>query len=97
MNYKALTFMLVAATSCGFGFAQTGSTTVVEDFKPTATTQEGKQYPQVNSERRVRASISAPTANKVQLDIGGKKYDMVKNANGVWTGESGAQDEGFHC
>lgn len=96
MNYKALTFMLVAATSCGFGFAQTGSTTVVEDFKPTATTQEGKQYPQVNSERRVRASISAPTANKVQLDIGGKKYDMVKNANGVWTGESAPQDEGFH-
>src|SRR5574344_1665645 len=96
MNNKALTFMLVAATSCGLGFAQNGSTSVVEDFKTTATTQEGKQYPQVNSEGRVRAGIMAPDAKRVQLDIGGKKYDMVKDERGFWKGESGPQDEGFH-
>src|SRR5690606_23520771 len=32
----------------------------------------------------------------VQLDIGGVKYDLVKDENGVWTGESAPQDEGFH-
>lgn len=32
----------------------------------------------------------------VQLDIGGVKYDMVKDADGVWTGESAPQDPGFH-
>ena len=67
-----------------------------DDYKPASTNQQGKQYPQVNSEGRVRASISAPQALKVQLDIGGKKYDLVKDDKGVWTGESLPQDEGFH-
>ena len=96
MNYKSFALFLAAALTSGISLAQTTPATVVEDFKKTSTTQEGKQYPQVNSERRVRASISAPTANKVQLDIGGKKFDMVKNDKGVWTGESDPQDEGFH-
>jgi enterochelin esterase-like enzyme len=69
---------------------------ILEDFKPSSTNQPGRQFPQVNSQRRVRASISAPYANNVQLDIGGVKYDMRKDAQGVWTGESGPQDEGFH-
>src|SRR5574344_213748 len=69
---------------------------VTEDFKPATTNQEGKQYPMVNSQRIVRAQIMAPEANSVKLDIGGVKYNMVKDANGVWTGESAPQDEGFH-
>ena len=72
------------------------SAQVVEDFKPASTNQEGRQYPMVNSQRMVRAQISAPEATSVKLDIGGVKYDMVKNAEGVWTGESAPQDEGFH-
>ena len=68
----------------------------VEDFKPSSVNQQGKQYPQVNSEGRVRASIMAPQANKVQLDLGGVKYDLVKDDKGVWTGESDPQVEGFH-
>ncbi|OOG72267.1 alpha/beta hydrolase-fold protein [Flavobacterium sp. A45] len=69
---------------------------IIEDFKPSSVNQPGKQFPQVNSQGRVRASILALNANKVQLDIGGVKYDMVKDNNGVWTGESVPQDEGFH-
>lgn len=68
----------------------------VEDYKPASTNQEGKQYPMVNSEGRVRAQISAPEANSVKLDIGGVKYEMKKDENGVWTGESEPQDVGFH-
>lgn len=67
-----------------------------EDFKPSATNQQGKKFPQVNSEGCVRAQILAPEAKMVQLDIGGEKYDMVKDEKGVWTGESAPQDEGFH-
>ncbi len=70
--------------------------TVADDFKPSLVNQPGKQYPQVNSQRCVRARISAPQALKVQLDIGGVKYNMVKDSAGVWTGESAPQDEGFH-
>ncbi len=77
--------------------AQTNQETIKEDFKPATTNQQGKEYPQVNSEGRVRASISAPEAHKVQLDISAVKYDLKKDANGVWTGgESAPQDEGFH-
>src|SRR5918994_1126838 len=77
-------------------FAQVNPSMHSADFKPSSTNQAGKQYPQVNAEGRVRASISAPQALKVQLDIGGKKYDMTKDTAGVWTGESLPQDEGFH-
>ncbi|MCR5157652.1 MAG: esterase [Prevotella sp.] len=76
--------------------AVTASAQVVEDFKPATTNQEGKQYPMVNSQRMVRAQISAPEATSVKLDIGGVKYDLKKDENGVWTGESAPQDEGFH-
>ncbi len=69
---------------------------VVEDFKPATTNQDNKQYPMVNSQRMVRAQISAPKATFVGLDIAGKIYEMTKDENGVWTGTSEPQDEGFH-
>ncbi|MGF7139397.1 alpha/beta hydrolase-fold protein [Roseimarinus sediminis] len=68
----------------------------VDDFKPSEVNQPGKAFPQVNSEGRVRVQILAPEAKLVQLDIGGVKYDIVKDENGLWTGESEPQDEGFH-
>ena len=71
-------------------------TDVVEDFKPATTNQGNKQYPMVNSQRMVRAQISAPKATFVGLDIDGKIYEMTKDENGVWTGTSAPQDEGFH-
>ncbi|MEO6852250.1 MAG: esterase, partial [Mucilaginibacter sp.] len=96
LNLKHLVIVIAAITYSGHSFGQSVKVAPVEDFKPASTNQEGKQYPQVNSENRVRASISAPQANKVQLDLGGKKYDLVKDEKGVWTGESLPQDEGFH-
>jgi enterochelin esterase-like enzyme len=69
---------------------------IAEDFKPSSVNQPGKEFPQVNSEGRVRVQISAPDAKMVQLDIGAVKYDLTKDENGIWTGESAPQDEGFH-
>ncbi len=68
----------------------------VEDFKPNITNQRGRQYPMVNSQGAVRAQLRAPQASSVQLDIGGRRYEMVKDENGVWTGTSAPQDVGFH-
>ena len=67
-----------------------------EDFKPASTNQENKQFPAVNSKRQVRAQILAPKATFVGLDIAGKIYEMTKDENGLWTGTSEPQDEGFH-
>ena len=38
------------------------SAPAVEDFKPASSNQGGKEYPQVNSERRARFRIVAPGA-----------------------------------
>ena len=99
-------FLSLMALSClsasaQFGAARENPTVAsvkadVEDFKPASSNQEGKQYPMVNSQRMVRAQISAPNATSVKLDISGTKYEMVKDADGKWTGTSAPQDEGFH-
>lgn len=72
----------------------------VEDFKPSELNAmvngQLRQYPEVNSQRRVRTHLRAPNAQSVQLDIGGVRYPMSKDADGWWTGVSNAQDEGFH-
>ena len=94
----ALTSMTASAQ---FG-AQRGNPVVpsvkaeVEDFKPAISNQENKQFPAVNSMRQVRAQIMAPNAKFVGLDIAGKIYEMTKDENGLWTGTSEPQDEGYH-
>ncbi len=88
---KTLSLVAVLSFLCVAAFAQ-----VKEDFVPSPNNQPGKQYPMVNSERCVRVQVSAPDAKRVQLDISAVKYDLVKNEDGLWTGESAPQDEGFH-
>ena len=70
---------------------------VVEDFKPSSLNQPGKQYPQINSERRVRARVVAPQAQTVVFEfLGGTKYPLTKGEDGAWVGVTRPQDEGFH-
>ncbi|HSA03813.1 MAG TPA: alpha/beta hydrolase-fold protein, partial [Candidatus Paceibacterota bacterium] len=69
----------------------------VEDFKPSSLNQPGKQFPQVNSERRVRARIVAPQATSVAFQfLGGATYPLTKGDDGAWVGVTRPQDEGFH-
>ncbi len=89
MMKKVLFFL--AALLCVCANAQ-----VKEDFVSSPNNQSGKEYPMVNSERCVRVKVKAPDAKSVKLDIGGVKYDLVKDSEGFWTGESAPQDEGFH-
>lgn len=96
MNYISLLLLSAALTVGSLSSGQELKQAGAEDFIPSTLNQPGKQYPQVNSEGRVRASISAPQAMKLQLDIGGVKYDLKKDDKGVWTGDSDPQDEGFH-
>jgi len=93
-NCIAVIFLIVLMNG-GFCFGQSPSK-IVEDFKASSVNQPGKEYPQVNSEGRVRVQIKAREAHKVQLDISAVKYELTKDTSGVWTGESVPQDEGFH-
>lgn len=94
---KSNSSLLAAACilSSGIAIGQTNQP-AIEDFKPSSLNQPGKQYPQVNSERRVRARVVAPRAQSVLLDIGAIRYPLTKGADGAWVGESRPQDEGFH-
>lgn len=80
----------ILAVSTSFCMAQD------TEYKPSSANQAGKEYPMVNAEGQVKAKIFAPDANYVQLDIGAVKYDLEKDEEGYWIGESAPQDEGFH-
>ena len=68
---------------------------VAEDFKPASSNQGGRDYPQVNSERRARFRIVAPQAQSVKvLEWGG--ITLTKGDDGAWIGTTRPLDEGFH-
>ncbi|MFO0915133.1 MAG: alpha/beta hydrolase-fold protein [Pirellulales bacterium] len=67
----------------------------VDDWKPAPTNQDGKEYPQVNSEGRVRFRVVAPDAKSVSCSFRDSS-EFVKDDQGVWTGYTRPLDEGFH-
>jgi enterochelin esterase family protein len=75
--------------------AATTATPAVEDFTPAASNQGGRQYPQVNSERRARFRVIAPQAQSVSVSLGGGT-PLTKGDDGAWVGTTGPLDEGFH-
>lgn len=96
MINRLLFIFLFTVAATPFCVAQNSAAVIKEDFKPASTNQMGKEYPQVNSEGRVKARIYAPDALNIQLDISGKKYPMTKDDKGFWTGVSEPLDEGNH-
>ncbi len=90
-----LSGQLVLAQTTQPPAAPTQAAKVVEDFKPASSNQNGKQYPQVNSERRARFRIVAPTAQSVKVPEWGG-ITLTKDADGAWVGTTRPLDEGFH-
>ncbi|MFN8206836.1 MAG: alpha/beta hydrolase-fold protein [Bacteroidales bacterium] len=95
INKLIISFLFTVGVT-QFCLAQKDSTVIKDDFTPASTNQIGKEYPQVNSEGRVKARIYAPDALNIQLDISGKRYPMTKDKEGFWTGISEPLDEGNH-
>jgi enterochelin esterase-like enzyme len=95
MKSKILLFALATGIPWQVVLAQTNEP--ADDWKPATSNQQGKQYPQVNSEGRVRARVVAPQAQNVVLEfLGGAKYPLTKSDDGAWSGVTRPQDEGFH-
>lgn len=67
----------------------------VNDWKPAPTIQGGKEYPQVNSEGRVKFRIVAPDAKSVGCTFRDSS-EFQKGDDGAWYGYTRALDEGFH-
>ena len=101
---KRITFILMATLICGIASAQFAGVQrgqqippLPEGFKPASTNTFLSQYPAVNAQtRQAMFRVVAPTAQNVQIDLSGKKYDMTKDTAGVWTCTSDPQVVGFH-
>src|SRR4051812_17764889 len=72
-----LALLVLSATSLSLMAQTTEPEKAVDDFKPSALNQANKNYPQVNSEGRVRARLAAPNASTVMLDIGAVRYPLT--------------------
>ncbi|KAA5547270.1 esterase [Roseiconus nitratireducens] len=68
---------------------------ITEDFQPAPTNQPGRDYPQVNSQGRIKFKVVAPEANSVSTTFR-DSTEFVKDDDGAWIGYSRPLDEGFH-
>jgi enterochelin esterase-like enzyme len=62
---------------------------------PASTNVRGAKYPQIMPDGSAVFRVKAPDAQKIQLDLA-KKYDMVKNNDGIWEVTTDSLTEGFH-
>jgi enterochelin esterase family protein len=74
-----------------------------DDSKPASSNVLNAQYPRVHADRRVTFRITAPNAQKVQLQPGGADnglgkgpVDMTRDEKGVWTVTLPPAVPGFH-
>ncbi len=82
---KTICSILAVTCVCASAFAQT----------PSPLNLDGKSYPCINPDKSVKFKFTAPDASSVTVDCG-KSYQMVKDANGVWTATTDPMIEGFH-
>ena len=68
---------------------------LVENAVPAPTNISQNQCPCIMPDNSVIFQVKAPNAQKIQIDLG-KKYDMVKDSNGVWSVRTEPVVPGFH-
>ncbi len=68
---------------------------ITDDFLPASTNQTGHNYPQVNSQGRVKFRVVAPEAKSVGVTFR-DSTEFVKGEDGAWIGYTRPLDEGFH-
>ena len=86
---KALVILQVLALGLCWGQS-------ADQAKPASSNVMGAEYPRVWADGRAAFRLKAPEAQKVQVDISAKKYDMQKGEDGNWTVTIPAQAVGFH-
>ncbi|KQW99716.1 esterase [Flavobacterium sp. Root420] len=69
------------------------SYTILGDAVPTNI--RNAKYPQILPDNRVVFKVKAPEASKVQIDLG-RKYDMSRDSDGLWTVTTDAINKGFN-
>jgi enterochelin esterase-like enzyme len=93
MKSKTILLLFAAVLSFQLTTAQTNES--ANDWKPATSNQGAKEYPQVNSEGRVKFRILAPKAQSVGVSFRDSS-SFTKSDDGVWVGYTRPLDEGFH-
>ena len=100
MRQTLLFVLLVVMSVSGICFGQTGqalvSSKAAGTVHPSPYNLNGSKFPQIEADNRVTFQFKAPDAQKVQVSLNNKPFDMLKNAEGVWTYTSEPQDLGYH-
>ncbi len=66
-----------------------------DDWQPISYVSPGQKYPQLNSERRAKFRIEAPTATEVAVSLG-RPLTVTKGEDGAWFVITSPLVEGFH-
>src|SRR5688572_17022258 len=85
---QAITLLLSINTTC---LAQTPDT--AGTIRPFSNTP-GYDFPRIDKEHRAVFLLKAPNAQNVQVDLG-KRYDMIKLNDSMWTVTTQALLPGF--
>ena len=93
MKTKLILLVSALILSSDVCIAQTNEP--ANDWKPAPSNQAGKEYPQVNSEGRVKFRIVAPEAKSVGCTFRDSS-EFKKGEDGAWYGYTRLLDEGFH-
>jgi enterochelin esterase-like enzyme len=89
-DFRRAKLLLVICLLAGFVSAQ-----MPENAIPAPTNNNANQCPCIMPDNSVVFQVKAPNAQKVQIDLG-KKYDMEKGADGVWSVRTEPVVPGFH-
>lgn len=92
--------LIVILSVSQFCLAQTGQVEVSSKLAgmqhPSPYNMYQGEFPRIEEDNSVTFKFDAPDAQKVQVSIANQPFDMVKDADGVWTYRSEPQDLGFH-
>ena len=86
---QAITLLLSIGTTCLAQMPDTAGT-----IRPFSNTP-GYDFPRIDKENRAVFLLKAPNAQNLQVDLG-KRYDMIKLNDSMWTVTTQALMPGFH-
>lgn len=95
---RFLIFLLLQAACFGLLQAQPRRQSIDESTLPSKRGElnvRNAMYPRLLPDNRMEFKVKAPDAKKVQIDLG-RKYDLVRNAEGEWSGTTDPLTPGFH-
>jgi enterochelin esterase-like enzyme len=82
--------LILTILSCGLCWGQAAG-----DCKPSSRNIPGAKFPCIYSDNRIAFQVRAPDAQKVQVNLG-RRYDMERGADGMWSVTIPPQVVGFH-